>query len=129
MAIGSTVSSVKYLQSTHQLDQHLLLVPAPPAVASHSPVDPVGHIQRPVGSEGEQVVSRDSLGLTGALKHEQLRQDRDSLKVDRERPENLHGRAASQVEGRVSAGRGGIVERGLVECEGGACLRAGTYNL
>ena len=53
------------------------------------PVDPIRNIQRPVGAEGGKVVRRDRLGLAHPLEHEQLREDRDGLEEDGERPQEL----------------------------------------
>lgn len=59
-----------------------------------APVDPIWHVERPVGTERKEVVRRDRLCLAGPLQHEQLGQDTNRLEVDGERPKNLHGRAA-----------------------------------
>ncbi len=52
-------------------------------------VDPVEDVEGPVGAEGEQVVTRDRLGLACLADHEQLRQDGHRFQVDGERPQNL----------------------------------------
>ena len=52
-------------------------------------VDPVGDVQRPVAAQREQVVRRDGLGLSGALQHEELRQDGHRLQPDGEGPHDL----------------------------------------
>lgn len=53
------------------------------------PVNPVRDVQRTVRSEGSDIVGRDRLGLAGALQHEQLGKDCNSLEVDGKRPEDL----------------------------------------
>ena len=53
------------------------------------PVNPVGDVQGTVDTQGKEVVSRNRLGLAGALQHEQLRQDGDALEPNRKGPHNL----------------------------------------
>lgn len=52
-------------------------------------VDPVGDVESAVDAESEEVVRGDSLGLAGALKHEELGQDGDGLEPDGEGPKDL----------------------------------------
>lgn len=52
-------------------------------------VYPVRNIQRSVCAEGEQVMGGDCFCLSGALQHEQLREDGDGLEPDGEGPEHL----------------------------------------
>lgn len=49
-------------------------------------VDPVDDVQSTVGSQSKQVVACDGLCLSSLGDHEQLRQDRNWLKVDGEGP-------------------------------------------
>lgn len=106
------------------------------------PPNPVRDVQRPVGAQRKQVVGGDRLRAAGALKHEQLRQDRDALEPDAEGPQHLarvvlvgeqdaeHGRAAKQVldaEGvLVRVVRGLVVVEHQVDDVG---LRADEDNL
>ena len=48
----------------------------------NAPVNPVRDVQRPIGTEGSQVVRRDVLRLACALQHEQLRKDSHRLEPD-----------------------------------------------
>lgn len=52
-------------------------------------VDPVGDVQGTVDAERKEVVGRDGLSLTGALQHEELRQDGDGLEPDGKGPKDL----------------------------------------
>jgi len=77
---------------------------------SHSPVDPVGNVERTVQSQRSEVVRRDRLGLARSLEHEKLRQDRDALEPDGERP--------NELKRRVS-----VVEQQCQNCHGGNEVR------
>lgn len=52
-------------------------------------VQPVGEVETSVDTESEKIVRRDGLSLSGALEHEQLGKNGDSLEPDGESPENL----------------------------------------
>ena len=56
------------------------------------PVNPVGDVQSTIQAKSKEVVSRNRLRFAGSLEHEQLRQNCDRFKPDRESPEHLHGR-------------------------------------
>lgn len=68
--------------------------------------DPVNDVERPVGTEGKEVVRRNALSLARLGYHEQLRQDGDRLQVDAERPHHLN--TGGGVRGAVRLG----VQRG-----------------
>jgi len=53
-------------------------------------VDPVEDVERTVGAKSEEVVGGDGLSLSGLGHHEQLGEDRDTLEIDGEGPEDLH---------------------------------------
>jgi len=53
-------------------------------------VDPVEDVESAVGAEGEEVVRSDGLSLSGLGHHEQLGEDRYTLEIDGEGPEDLH---------------------------------------
>ena len=55
----------------------------------NAPVNPVRDIQRPIGTEGSQIVRSDVLRLACALQHEQLRKDSHCLEPDRKRPQHF----------------------------------------
>lgn len=54
--------------------------------------DPVEEIEGPIQAQAEQVVGGDRLRLASLADHEELRQDRHRLQVDRECPQDLHQR-------------------------------------
>ncbi len=55
-------------------------------------VEPVEEVEGTVRPQGKEIVARDVLGLTGLLHHEQLWQNRNSLKVDGEGPQDLYNK-------------------------------------
>jgi hypothetical protein len=57
----------------------------------YAPPDPVGNVESSVRAQRKDVVGCDRLCTAGALQHEQLRKDRDTLQPDAERPEHLGG--------------------------------------
>jgi hypothetical protein len=67
-----------------------------------APVNPIRHIQRPVSSQRKEVMRRDGLCLARSVEHEELRENPDRFKVDREGPEDFHGGAARVEKTKVS---------------------------
>jgi hypothetical protein len=57
----------------------------------YAPPDPVGNVESSVRAQRKDIVGCDCLCAAGALQHEQLRKDRDTLQPDAERPEHLGG--------------------------------------
>lgn len=53
-------------------------------------INPVENVEESVGSEGEEVVSRDSFSISSPGKHEELWHDGNSFEVDRKSPHYLH---------------------------------------
>lgn len=51
--------------------------------------DPVEDVKTTVHTQHEQIVTGDGFSFPGLRHHEELRENRTSLKVDRESPENL----------------------------------------
>lgn len=71
---------------------------------SEIPVDPVRNVKRSVHSQGEQVVCSNRVCFSGALQHEQLRQDRNGFQPNRERPKNLDA-MSSILSGPIGVSR------------------------
>jgi hypothetical protein len=71
MAIGSTRSSAKYLETK------IRLIAA--AIQPKSPVYPVRDIKSSVCAERGKVMCRDGLRFASSLEHEQLGKDGDGL--------------------------------------------------
>jgi hypothetical protein len=57
----------------------------------YAPPDPVGNVESSVRAQRKDVVGCDRLCAAGALQHEQLGQNRNTLQPDAERPEHLGG--------------------------------------
>jgi hypothetical protein len=92
MAIGSTKSSAKYLLDGKALIHNVSITKR----CSDGPPNPIGDVKGSVGAEGKEVVGRNSLRFASALQHEELWQDSNGFQIDRERPEDLQGRAGSR---------------------------------
>jgi len=68
-------------------------------------VDPVEDVKSAVHAQHEQVVACDGFRFPSFRHHEQLREDRTSLKVDRVSPENLsHGEGVVEDKSQDNAG-------------------------
>ena len=67
-------------------------------------VDPIGQVKTTVCTQCKQIVCRNDLGLSGLCQHEQLRQYRHCLEIDRERPEDL------MTMGQVRLDPSGIIQ-------------------
>lgn len=52
-------------------------------------IHPVGDIESPVQSQGEEVMRGNGVCFSGPLQHEQLRQDRDRLEPNGKGPKDL----------------------------------------
>jgi len=63
--------------------------PIPEAFLSEQAPDPVEQIEASVSSKSEDVMGSQDLDLASSLEEEELREDRDSLKVKRESPRDL----------------------------------------
>jgi hypothetical protein len=57
----------------------------------YAPPDPVGNVESSVRAQRKDIVGCDRLCATSALQHKQLRQNRNTLQPDAERPEHLGG--------------------------------------